>query len=185
MEIRRQSDPWRPSPFHEESRATVFDTRRFQAEKLVPRPRGLGSFSRVVIHEKHGDRLAMLPVLDDGWLVMVEQYRIPMHRWTLEIPSGHAKDDGDPVDALRLMLRRKAGHQADEMTQVFRFINDPSDSTQYTTIFQASGLHEVELLKEGAADPANPYGWHGNTKGRPRAAKVQGLPFSVPNAPSS
>lgn len=67
----------------------------------------------------------------------------------------------------RLMLRRKAGHQADEMTQVFRFINDPSDPTQYTTIFQSSGLHEVERLKEDAADPANSYGWHGNTKGRP------------------
>ncbi|MBQ9680785.1 MAG: hypothetical protein IJV49_00305 [Aeriscardovia sp.] len=85
----------------------------------------------------------------------------------------------------RLMLRRKAGHQADEMTQVFRFINDPSDSTQYTTIFQFSGLHEVERLKEDAADPANSYSWHGNIKGRPRAATVQSLPFSVPNAPSS
>ncbi|MBR2673047.1 MAG: hypothetical protein IKE32_00415 [Aeriscardovia sp.] len=85
----------------------------------------------------------------------------------------------------RLMLRRKAGRQADEMTQVFRFINDPSDPTRYTTIFQSSGLHEVERLKEDAADPANSYGWHGNAKGRPRAATVQSLPFSVPNAPSS
>lgn len=82
------------------------------------------------------------------------------------------------------MLRRKAGHQADEMTQVFRFINDPSDPTRYTTIFQSSGLHEVGRLKEDAADPANSYGWHGNAKGRPRAATVQSLPFSVPNAPS-
>ena len=46
MEIHRQSDPWRPSPFHEESRATVLDTRRFQAEKPVLRPRDLGSFPR-------------------------------------------------------------------------------------------------------------------------------------------
>lgn len=77
----------------------------------------------------------------------------------------------------RLMLRRKAGHQADEMTQVFRFINDPSDPTRYATIFQSSGLHEVERLKEDAADPANSYGWHRNTKGRPRAATVQSLPL--------
>ena len=85
----------------------------------------------------------------------------------------------------RLMLRRKASHQADEMTQVFRFINDPSDPTRYTAIFQSNGPHEVERLKEDAADPANSYGWHGNTKGRPRAATVQSLPFPVPNAPSS
>lgn len=125
----------------------------------------------------------MLPVLDDGRFVMVEQYRIPTRRWTLEIPSGHAKDGGDPVDAAADAppQGRPSGRRDDAGVP---FINDPSDPTRYTTIFQAGGLHEVERLKEDAADPANSYGWHGNTKGRPRAATVQSLPFSVPNAPS-
>lgn len=79
MEIHRQSDPWRPSPFHEESRATVLDTRRFQAEKPVLRPRDLGSFPRLSSTRKRRPA-PMLPVLDDGRLVMVEQYRIPTRR---------------------------------------------------------------------------------------------------------
>ena len=78
------------------------------------------------------------------------------------------------------MLRRKAGHQADEMTQVFRFINDPSDSTQYTTIFQSSGLHEVERLKEDAADPANSYGWQGTQREGPGLPQSRAFPFPCP-----
>ena len=80
----------------------------------------------------------------------------------------------------RLMLRRKAGHQADEMTQVFRFINDPSDPTRYTTIFQSSGLHEVERLKEDAADPANSYGWQGTQREGPGLPQSRAFLFPCP-----
>lgn len=80
----------------------------------------------------------------------------------------------------RLMLRRKACHQADEMTQVFRFINDPSNSTQYTTIFQSSGLHEVERLKEDAADPANSYGRQGTQREDPWLPQSRAFPFPFP-----
>lgn len=99
MEIHRQSDPWRPSPFHEESRATVLDTRRFQAEKPVPRPRDLGSSPPRLSSTRNtatGPRCCRCSTTAGSSWSSSTAFR---RGWTLEIPSGHAKDGGDPVDA--------------------------------------------------------------------------------------
>lgn len=118
MEIHRQSDPWRPSPFHEESRATVLDARRFQAEKPVLRPRDLGSFPRLssTRNTATGSRCCRCSTTaGSSWSSSIAFRRAagpwrfpPAMRKTAAIRS-----------TPRLMLRRKAGHQADEMTQVF------------------------------------------------------------------
>lgn len=60
--------------------------------------------------------VAVLAVTDDGMIPLVEQYRIANHRWTLEIPAGHANNPSErPTDVAKRKLAEEAGfdsHQA-------------------------------------------------------------------------
>lgn len=150
----RVFDPWRPSPLVEKSREQIVSTHYFNVDRLELRGAGSVSLERYVLHENHGDTIGVLATTEDGSIPLVEQYRIPTHRWTLEIPGGHAiAPDERPLHVARRKLREEAGFEASEFTQFGRFINTPSFSTQYTALFYATGLTAVE---RGSLGPETP-----------------------------
>lgn len=67
---------------------------------------GFGLLFHVIIHEKHSNRLVMLPMLDDGGLINVT----------------------------RRILHRKAGSTGPTDDTVLCFLTHPSNSTQHTPI---------------------------------------------------
>jgi ADP-ribose pyrophosphatase len=120
------------------------DAYYFSVEKVDLSAPNFGHFSRKILREKMGDTVAVLALTEEHTIPFVEQYRIPTHRWTLEIPAGHAKTpDEKPADVAARKLREEAGLEASEMSQIFRFINTPSFSTQHTSLFLARGLSET------------------------------------------
>ena len=54
-------------------------------------------------HEAHWDFIhhdgaaAVVPVMDDGKILMVRQYRNALDRYTLEIPAGKLDEPGEPT----------------------------------------------------------------------------------------
>ena len=150
----RVFDPWRPSPLLEKSREQIVSTHYFNVDRLDLRGAEGVSLERYVLHENHGDTVGVLAVTKDGNIPLVEQYRIPTHRWTLEIPGGHAnQSDERPLEVARRKLREEGGFEATEFAQFGRFINTPSFSTQYTSLFYATGLTAVE---RGSLGPETP-----------------------------
>ena len=86
----------------------------------------VGQFERFILHENNGDTVGVLAVTADGKIPFVEQYRIPTHRWTLEIPAGHANAPSEQyLDVASRKLREEAGYEASKLTQFTRFINTP------------------------------------------------------------
>ena len=140
-ETYRQFDPWRPSPVKEISRRQIVETHYFNVDHVSYESNQIGSFERYFVQENNGDTVAVLAVTDDGMIPLVEQYRIANHRWTLEIPAGHANDPSErPTDVAKRKLAEKAGFDATKITQFTRFMNTPSYSAQHTAIFFATGL---------------------------------------------
>lgn len=94
-ETYRQFDPWRPSPVKEISRRQIVETHYFNVDHVSYESNQIGSFERYFVQELNGDTVAVLAVTEDGMIPLVEQYRIANHRWTLEIPAGHANNPSD------------------------------------------------------------------------------------------
>lgn len=149
-ETYRKFDPWRVPPVQEDSRQQILDAYYFSVEKVDLSAANFGHFSRTILREKMGDTVAVLALTHDKRIPFVEQYRIPTHRWTLEIPAGHASSpDEKPAEVAARKLREEAGLEAAEFSQIYRFINTPSFSTQHTALFLARDLSDVTRDPKG------------------------------------
>lgn len=82
-------------------------------------------------------------VTDDGKLLLVEQFRIPVNSRTIELPAGMTGDDGvaeSNAEAARRELLEETGYDAAEVEEL---ITGPSSSgltSERVTLFRARGL---------------------------------------------
>ena len=154
MKTYRRFDPWRPSPVKEESRQQIAATHYFNVDRVEFSSSQVNNFDRYILHENNGDTIGVLALTNDGAIPLVEQYRVASHRWTLEIPAGHAIDKNERSLAVaRRKLREEAGYEAASFSQFARFINTPSFSTQHTSLYYATGLSVADRSVIGPESP--------------------------------
>lgn len=82
----------------------------------------------------------MVPLLEDGRVVMVRQFRYPLGKVLLEFPAGKI-DPGEPVwDCARRELREETGYTAREWARACLVHNAAAYSTEGIEIWFACGL---------------------------------------------
>ena len=150
----RRFDPWRPSPVKEISRNEIIETHYFDVDHVTYESNQIGSFERYFVRENNGETVAVIALTDDGMIPLVEQYRLANHRWTLEIPAGHAIESTErPMEVAARKLAEEAGYEAGNLTQFARFMNTPGYSTQHTSVFFATDLKPVTRTEIGPETP--------------------------------
>jgi len=106
------------------------------------------TFDRDVVH--HPGAVSVVPLLDDGRVVLVRQYRAPIDDWLLEIPAGIRDVDGEPPEqTARRELAEEAGYAADSVELLISFQNSAGFSDERVDVFLATGLTEVPLDLQG------------------------------------
>jgi len=93
-------------------------------------------------------RAAVILAIDDGHVILVEQFRIPLNRRTIELPAGLIGDEagGEHEDALTAAIREleeETGYRANTMDVVGEFFSSPGMVTEAFTLFRATGLSQV------------------------------------------
>lgn len=97
---------------------------------------------------EHVGGVGVLPVDEDGNVVLVRQYRYPYGVTMLEIPAG--KIDHGPEGHLECgvrELREETGYTADRMTYMGEVYPSPGFLTEVLHLYCATGLHR------GACEP--------------------------------
>ncbi len=102
---------------------------------------------RLAVREivEHLPAVAMLPVADDGSVLLIRQYRDAIRQEILEIPAGILNPGESPRDAARRELQEEIGFDAEHMEEWGTFFTSPGFSDERVTLFYASGLVESRL----------------------------------------
>jgi ADP-ribose pyrophosphatase len=88
----------------------------------------------------HPGAVGIVPLLEDGRVVMVRQYRHAVGGVLLEIPAGKLDTGESPEDTARRELAEEVGLKAGEMLKLAEFYNSPGYSDEYFHLFLAREL---------------------------------------------
>jgi ADP-ribose pyrophosphatase len=108
-------------------------------ERLVL-PSGLRQELDVVVHP---GAVAIAPLLDDGRVVLVRQYRHAIGRWHVEIPAGRLERGEDPQATARRELEEETGYRCSALDPLGELFPAPGFCSEKIHLFAARGLTEV------------------------------------------
>lgn len=97
---------------------------------------------------RHPGAVAVLPVLPDGRIVLVRQYRYAAGRTLLEIPAGTLEQGESPLDCAQRELREETGYVARYIKSLMSCYMAPGYSSEVIHFFVAEGLYEVGAKSE-------------------------------------
>lgn len=90
---------------------------------------------------KHPGASAVLPVLPDGSVVLVRQYRYPIQKVTLEIPAGKLDSlEEDPLQCAKRELHEETGYRAEQYQKILTIATTVGFSNEYIHIYLAENL---------------------------------------------
>lgn len=103
---------------------------------------------------EHNGAVAMVPVTDEGNVVMVRQYRYACGRPVLEIPAGKIDIGEKPDSAARRELKEETGYEAEEFIRLGSINPSVAYSEEVIHIYAALGLRagEQSLDEDEAVD---------------------------------
>ena len=127
---------------------TVTDRREIHAGRYlvvekdrIVRGDGSTSSRDIVVHP---GAVVVIALDDEGNLLLVTQYRVPCGGAMLELPAGtldtHEGVIEDPLLAAHRELEEETGYRAASMERMGGFWSAPGFSTEYLTLYLATGL---------------------------------------------
>ena len=100
-------------------------------------PNGKGAFREVV---KHPGAVCVIPITDDGEVIMVKQFRYPFSSVLLEIPAGKLEPNEDPLDAVKRELEEESGVVAENIEFIGMTYTTVAFTDEKIYTYMATGL---------------------------------------------
>ena len=98
------------------------------------------------VSRTRGVAAAVILAVDDGHVILVEQYRTPLKAQSLELPAGLVGDEeeGEEIEAAAIReLEEETGYRAERLVDLGRFHASPGMSSEGFTLLRAEGLTKV------------------------------------------
>jgi ADP-ribose pyrophosphatase len=98
----------------------------------------------------HPGGVTAVPVLDDGRLLLIRQFRYPIGKFILELPAGKLDSGQPPLETIARELEEETGHRAGTLTHECTFYTTPGISNESIHLFVARDLTQsAQRLEEG------------------------------------
>ena len=88
----------------------------------------------------HPGAVAVLPLLSEGRIALIRQYRYSVGKELLEIPAGTLEEGESPDSCARRELKEETGFTAGSMKKILNFYVAPGYSNEKIHLFLASDL---------------------------------------------
>jgi ADP-ribose pyrophosphatase len=117
---------------------TVYKGPVFSIESGMLREPGGVRARRDII--RHSGSVAVLPVHDDGRVLLIRQYRCAYGKMVIELPAGRIDRGETPLRAAKRELREEAGLGARNWERLLRILPSPGFCDETVTIYRATGF---------------------------------------------
>jgi ADP-ribose pyrophosphatase len=125
---------------------TVFSGKLIEVRKVtVQLPNGTTIDREIVTHP---EVIAVLPLLDDGRIVLVRQFRKSAEKVLLEVPAGGVDAGESPEDAVRREMIEETGYRVGSVRKLSSFYTSPGFTTELMHLYEARDLQPGDATEE-------------------------------------
>ncbi|MDG7035589.1 MAG: NUDIX hydrolase [Nitrososphaerota archaeon] len=99
---------------------------------------------------RHKGAVAILPITEDGSIILEKQFRYALNSWLWEVPAGTIEDDEEPLECARRELREETGYEGTGFKKVGEVIPAPGYDDEKLVLFivRVSGEPKAKKLDE-------------------------------------
>jgi ADP-ribose pyrophosphatase len=116
---------------------------------------GVTTIREVVLHP---GGVTAVPILDDGRLLLIRQFRYPLGKFILELPAGKLDSGQPPLETMAREMMEETGYSAGTLTHEGAFYTTPGISNESIHLFIARDLTQsIQNLEEGEHITVEPY----------------------------
>lgn len=94
---------------------------------------------------EHGGSAVIIPIDENGNVLLVRQYRHAAGKELLELPAGTLDEDEDPEVCAAREIREETGMAAASLEKLGEFYLAPGYSDEFMIVYLATGLSESPL----------------------------------------
>ena len=98
------------------------------------------------VSRARGIKAAVILAVEDGHVLLVEQFRVPLGKSCIELPAGLIGDeteDEDPLKAAGRELEEETGYRAAKLESLGEYYSSPGMVSESFTLVRASDLTKV------------------------------------------
>jgi ADP-ribose pyrophosphatase len=122
-------------------RERIWTGERFYLDAVEVPLRGGGTKKKDMLG--HPGAVALVPVLDDGRIVLIQNRRFAVAETLWEIPAGTLEPGEDPHDCAARELVEETGYRAAKLEPLAEFYTAPGFCNERMHVYVATGLEEV------------------------------------------
>jgi ADP-ribose pyrophosphatase len=89
---------------------------------------------------QHAGGAAIVPVLPDNSVVLIQQYRYCVGDTIWEIPAGRLEPGENPLECAKRELREEVGYEAGQLCKIAEIYSTPAYCDEIITIYRATDL---------------------------------------------
>lgn len=116
----------------------LFKSKLFTVVRKYVKGRSGKELERHVI--LHPGAVTILPILEDGQVVLLKQYRVTIDDYLVELPAGTLDPEEEPIETARRELVEETGYTSTTLEKMVEFYSSPGILREKMTVFLATGL---------------------------------------------
>ena len=124
--------------------ATQPEETQWQGQFIAAKTRGRWEY----VGRARGIKAAVIMAIEDGHILLVEQYRVPLQRPCIELPAGligdeEGSEDEDTLAAAARELEEETGYRPARVESLGEFFSSPGMVSESFTLVRATGLTRI------------------------------------------